>query len=356
MHLVIFPLRLLHGSSDRNSYTTALLHFALYVLPIPQPTSRLPMPQFAVDVGIFLEDLASLVPLFPQIESEVTLPFSIHSLSNLMLFMPPRYSQLSVPSYDAYLRLLTILLNHVPEVNLEGSNHKERDDSWTDFCTKKHDVDLPTNLDPKTRARLARILSPDHLCKLLQAADCSSKLLSLATYLPQLCLSWPSQVCNALDAVAISDATAFARLLYVEKISDMPLGKTFNMKPVTLMGRFLVSCFDLRLLNSSILGSLNFEHWARLLFFIDLFILLNQQMNDQEFYGTTSESQPESKLRNPLDSSQLQTFLRKLCTIVYDLDRVPAIGAHAPVARGKIDWTRLTARLKDSLVVLYCRE
>ncbi|KAF8868597.1 hypothetical protein CPB84DRAFT_1857385 [Gymnopilus junonius] len=251
-----------------------------------------------------------------------------------MLFTPPRYSQLSAPSYDAYLCLLTILLSNVPEVILEGSNDKECEDFWTDFCTKKHDVDLPTNLDSKTQARLTHILSSDHVCKLLKAADCPSKLISLATYLPRLCLSWPSQVCNVLDAVAISDATGFARLLYVEKVSDMPLGRTFIKNPVKLI------------------GSLTFEHWARLLFFTDLFILLNQQMNDREFYGTTSESQPESKLRNPLDINQLQTFLKQLCTIIYDLDRVPEIGAHAPVTKGKIDWTRLTARLKGSLVVL----
>jgi hypothetical protein len=75
-------------------------------------------------------------------------------------------------------------------------------------------------------------------------------------------------------------------------------------------------------------------------------------MNDEEFYATTSDSQPEPGLRNPLEVSQLQTFLKQLCSVVYILDRLPAMR----VSTGKIDWTQLNSRLKGSLVVLYCRE
>jgi len=252
--LLTFPLRILRGSLDRNSYMEALLHFSLYILPIPQLASVITKPlskQFAVDIGLFLEDLAFLTPLFPRIESQITLHFSIHSLSNLMLFTPPRYSQLSVSCYDAYLRLLSMLLNHLPEVILQGSN---RGSSWTNFCagTKAHVIGVPPGLDSKTQNRLDRVLSSDHICKLLTAADCPSKLLSLATYLPQFCLSWLSQVDNVLHAVATSDATRFARLLYVEKVADMSLGKTYIENPVKLIGRFFISPFHLRIFNLSI--------------------------------------------------------------------------------------------------------
>jgi hypothetical protein len=248
MQLVILPLRILHKSSDRNSYMEALLHFALYILPIPRLITRLTKPvseKFAVDIGLFLEDLESLIPFFPRIESQTTLQSSIYSLSNLMLFTPPRYSRLSTLSYDAYLRLLTILLNHVPEDILPVSKGTERKDSWTDFCTNKLANDLPTELDIKTRSRVGSILSSDHVCKLLNAADCSSKLLCLVQYLPQLCFNWPSQARNVLNAVATTDAARFARLLYVEKVSGMPLGKSSGMNPINLIGGFVVVSFNL---------------------------------------------------------------------------------------------------------------
>jgi len=94
---VIFPLRVLRGSSDRNSYIEALLQFSLYILPIPQLASLLTRPpsqKFAVDIGLFLEDLAPLAPLFPRIESQITLHFD---------------------AYLRLLRLLSMILNHLPE-------------------------------------------------------------------------------------------------------------------------------------------------------------------------------------------------------------------------------------------------
>ena len=118
----------------------------------------------------------------------------------------------------------------------------------------------------------------------------------------------------------------------------------------------LFSLFSFRILISSILGSDNFHHWAQLLFFTDLFILLNQQMNDEEFYMTTSEWQPESKPRNPLEAGQLQMFSKQLCTVVYILHWLPVAATNVTLAGWKIDWKCLTARLKDSLLTLYCRE
>jgi len=359
--LVIFPIHVLRGSVDINSYTEALLCFSLYILPIPQPASVLKrslLEKFAVDIGLFLEDLTSLAPLFPRIESQITLHFTIHSLSNLMLFTPPRYSLLSASCYDAYLRLLSMLLNHLPEVILQESNGIECGSSWTNFCagTKAPAIGAPPDLDSKTQNRLNRVLSSGHICQLLKAANCPSKLLSLATFLPQFCLSLPSQVDNALHVVATSDATRFASLLYVEKVSNMALGKTCVKNPVTLIGIFFISSLNLGYSTHPSQGSATFEHWAQLLFFTDLLMLLNLRMDDQDFYSTMSESQSKSNLCNPLETGQLQAFLMQLCTIVYTLDRLPLIKTNVPAAKGKIDWEKLNARLKDSLLVLYCRE
>ena len=361
MQLVFSPFRLLGGSSDtgRSTYAEAFFYFALHILPIPRLSSRLTkttLQQFAIDIGLFFNDLELLEPYFPRLTPQITPQFSFHCLSNIMLFTPPRYSQLSAASYDAYLHLLCILLASVPDPTRQGSDDNEQIGSWTDFSRKiDHDTAVvPTDLDTKTRTRLNSILSTEHVSKLLKAADCSSKLLSLVTHLPLLCWSWPSQSCNALNAVIMGEATPFAKTLYSEKVSDMPLGKNVAMNSIKMIG-MLISTSDSPILKHFILGSRSFEHWARLLFFTDLFMLLNQRMNDKEFY-TSSPSDLESDLHNPLGVDQFRGFLKHLCSIVYFLDRLPAVGNHAPVARGRIDWKGLTARLNGSLLTLYCRE
>ncbi|KAF8884224.1 hypothetical protein CPB84DRAFT_174092 [Gymnopilus junonius] len=306
IQLIFFPLRFLRECVDKGAYTKALVDFTAWILPIPQIASRLePLSErFAVDFSFFVEGLELLDPFLSQIIPRVTLQFGIHSLSNLMLFMHPRYPRLSTASYDAYLHLICVLVTSVPDPALPGSSGDAHHGSWTDFSRKIDNTVIPHDLDVKTRRRLNTVLSTKHIVKLLNAANCPSKLLSLATYLPFLCWLWPSQVRNAVNAVVTG---GFARTLYTAKISDIPLGKNAAVNPIKMI------------------GSESFVHWAHLLFFTDLFMLLNEQINDEEFYRTISIPERESSPWIPLEVDEFRSFLKQLCSVVYVLDRLPAL-------------------------------
>jgi ubiquitin-protein ligase E3 C len=165
----------------------------------------------------------------------------VHLVANLLAFTPPRYTKIPVAAFEAYVSLLTTILDALPVNALEPpsvssskswSNEADSDDGSTrveivESFSKREP--LP-NLDPKTLKRLQTLTSDDHLKTLLTTHTRVKD--NLFVFLVSLCIVWPGRADKVLSAVA--SGGTLVRELYRGYVRSSPLGR--DDSPGTLMG------------------------------------------------------------------------------------------------------------------------
>ena len=140
-------------------------------------------------------------------------------MANLFEFMRPRYQALPLPALDAYLYLLTDLMNALPIVSFEIKQ-------------------ILPEVDPHTKERLTTILGVDHLVSLLTASHrhiCT--LWSLSSFVLSLVTIWPDRRESVLSTLLVCTDSKLVTRLYEGFVREPPLGRDYN--PGALMGMYI---------------------------------------------------------------------------------------------------------------------
>ena len=313
---------------DSSQHLRCLEDFFASILTIPLLPNRLPFPSLTeLSSRLPFSSLNSLLPSVPKLIHVTTAESRVHLIANLSTFTPPRYSKLSSASIDAYLQLLTALLNSLPPGALEplesGSSHGS---SWmvndSDSDTESHTVVTVVNSfkkstlplpDSRTQKRLQTLPSPAHLNSLLTVSQRHPAThASLIAFFVTVNITWPMHKDRILSAVVVSTGGGFVRGLYREYVRSSPLGRDDN--PGALTGMFsdsMIFIFLTRFVDPSYSSA-----WQPLLFLADLYTQSLLTIGDDEFFSTaTSSTAP----RNPLTLDEIIVFSRKLLNIAFAL-------------------------------------
>lgn len=212
-----------------------------HILTIPLLPSRLPLTP--------LTELSSHLPLSStHLLSPYTFIGSLtneskaHLIANLMMFTPPRYSTFQHKQMDAYLLLLTFVLQSLPPNALEPQS-TSKDKSWVDEGDSDDDVihveivstfapsPMP-KLDPKTLKRLQNLPSPTHISTLLGLYSGRDKV-PLFTFCSGVCQVWPARQDKVLATISGHTGGGFVRELYRENVRSSPLGAEVDASALT---------------------------------------------------------------------------------------------------------------------------
>lgn len=168
-----------------------------------------------------------------------------HLIANLTMFTPPRYPTFQPQQLDAYLSLLTSVLQTLPPNALEPPS-TSKDKSWVDEgdsddeaihveVVSTFEASSVPKLDAKTLKRLQNLPSPAHISTLLGL--CSSKdKVALFTFCSSICQTWPARQDKVLATILGHTGGGFVRELYREHVRSSPLGAQVDASP--LAGKF----------------------------------------------------------------------------------------------------------------------
>ena len=161
----------------------------------------------------------------------------IHLISNLLAFTPPRYPKLSVESLEAYLRLLTTLLNALPARALDPPAPDSSawqplgDDSDleldADGQPDNQDAIVNIPIDPRTRKRLQSLPSPSHLSALLRRTWDTPAIIG---FVVALIAVWPSRKEEIMAALLAERGAGpvYVAQIYHTYIRDSAIGEDGN--------------------------------------------------------------------------------------------------------------------------------
>jgi ubiquitin-protein ligase E3 C len=219
-----------------------------HILSVPLLPYRLPIPA--------LTELSSKLPyssldlLLPSIPKLLVIPTEsrLHLIANLTMFTTPRYPKLSSKSLDAYIQLITVLLNSMPPGAFGRSDPESPKTSWAedDSDSENAVVDAsPTpaqaifsSLDSRTQKRLQTLPSPGHVHALLLASQrCLPAQTSIISFLSTITTMWPAQKNKVLSAVVVYTAGGLVHELYQTYVGRSPVGSEDS--PMSLIGLVL---------------------------------------------------------------------------------------------------------------------
>jgi len=235
-------------STLSSSHNQTIEPLFTHILTIPLLPSRLPLTP--------LKELSSHLPLSStHLLSPYTFVGSLsneakaHLVANLMMFTPPRYPTFQPRELDAYLLLLTSILDNLPPNALEPPS-TSKDKSWVDEGDSDDDaihvevvstfgVSPMPKLDAKTLKRLQNLPSPAHISTLLSLYSSRDKV-ALFTFCPSICQSWPARQDKVLATIAGHTSGGFVRELYREHVRSSPLGSEVDASPLTSKPNYYV--------------------------------------------------------------------------------------------------------------------
>ncbi|KZT00431.1 HECT-domain-containing protein [Laetiporus sulphureus 93-53] len=327
-----------------------LTDLVIYILTIPLLPNRLPIESLKAFTRAL--PLSSLHIVAPSIESLVSSPPlsppepKIHLLANLVMFAPPAYPKLSPAAFDAYLQLMSALMNHLPTHALEPPEKKEDARNWADGDESDEDEDaiqvsVVTSFEPKsilpeldnrTRMRLQTLPSPDHLHALLQAAQRHPSRLSLISFFFALTNVWPSRKDKVLGTVVAFNRGGLVREIYRLYVRSSPIGREDTLDKLT---------------------SPEFaDSWPPLLFLIDLYTQALLTMGDDEFFSSALGTNAP---RNPLALDEIVSFSRRLLNAAFTLYWREDLGGAVP-GLGVLQWATVRFQLAKCLQAIHARD
>ncbi|KAL0961250.1 hypothetical protein HGRIS_006212 [Hohenbuehelia grisea] len=297
------------------AYSTCLIALVSHVFTIPLLPNRIPLQSLTnLSSNLPMSSLHMIQDDVSTIIDRATPDDKVNLISNLLVFMPPRYAKLRKDSLDTYLLLLTRTINTLPVHTLAPSQLAQNgtsdislaDDSDSDSDEPRTRVAVvssfnaesvvakPSPLDARTLKRLRTIYSLGHLKALISAASSREALIG---FLLALVIGCPSEKGDILRAVLDCTGGGLIRELYRFQVRACPLGKDTDM--------------------STLSAQTNASSWPPLILLVDVYNQTLLTMGDDEFFGTsvTSTSAP----RNPLSLDELTTFSRQLLNIAFTL-------------------------------------
>jgi ubiquitin-protein ligase E3 C len=163
----------------------------------------------------------------------------LHFLANITTFAAPRYPKFAASILDAYLTLLTTLMNGIPpgiakakqtgNTTIEQPMDVDSDDEEVSRPLPRAITSHPSppfNLDTRTVTRLKSIVSSSHLQGLMSASyQKSTDRRTLIVFTLALSNTWPSHRNQIWDAVSLSSGQRFVREIYRQFVRASPLGK-----------------------------------------------------------------------------------------------------------------------------------
>ncbi|KAA1475594.1 HECT-domain-containing protein [Dentipellis sp. KUC8613] len=309
--LHIFPLSNF-SSSHPGPYSQALAQTFLHLLTLPLLPNRLPLASLSeLSARLPFSSVSIIAAFVPDLVSTSSTEGKIHLIANLIAFMPPRYAKLSAASLEAYLSLLSALMNSLPTHALEppspgsaASKGKRALDSDSDSDSEagpELETTAPApvlpQLDSRTLKRLQTLPSISHISMLSAASQRHAATRPrLYDFLFALCTVWPARVDGVLGALVASTGGGLVRELYRGYVRTSPLGRDDNA--------------------SALMDPAYASQWPALLLLTDLYHQTLLTMGDDEFFGTARDA---GAARNPLTLDELISFSRKLLNIAFTL-------------------------------------
>ncbi|KAG8214281.1 HECT-domain-containing protein [Butyriboletus roseoflavus] len=336
--LLYLPLTNLSSSSE--SFARSFRGLVSHIFALPLLPYRIPLTSLSELSGqLPLTNLHVLSSCIPDIISVTSTPSQINIIANLLAFTPPRYTTLPVSSLQAYLQLLSVVLNVLPPHALEPPLPQDSlPKSWADDSDS--DSERPVNiiasrsalptLDSRTRKRLQILPSQDHLNSFLRAAQQHPELLSdLVSMLFSLNLVWPSRKDKVLTTLLLYGGGGLVREIYREYVRATPLGRDENL--------------------SSLMDPSLGSYWPPLLLHTDLYTQSLLTMGDDEFFSGS---------RNTLTLNELIPFSRTLFNIAFTLywreDQAKVQEATAPGLN--LSWEGVRDRITKCLQAIHARD
>jgi ubiquitin-protein ligase E3 C len=216
-------------------YTQAFTSLFFSILPVPLLPNRIPLPSVTkLSSGLPLASFDVLLPIIPSLASLHT-DSAIHVLANLLAFTPPRYRKLRPDALDAYLALLTTLLNSLPTNALDSEGNSPS--AWTVWPSNDSDSEddephlsrverftpqvPPPVLDSRTIKWISILPTQSHLTSLFHHPNRAR----LAAFMLALTTAWPAKKEAVLTISVAYNSSGLVRELYRLHVRSSVLGR-----------------------------------------------------------------------------------------------------------------------------------
>ncbi|KZT44623.1 ubiquitin protein ligase [Sistotremastrum suecicum HHB10207 ss-3] len=347
--LALSPLSTFSNPSD---FANCLIQFLGHVLTVPLIPNRLPLPSvtyLAIHLPISRLDqlpLPEFLTSFPSLESRA------HLIANLSTFAYPRFSKVSGPVIQAYLSLISGLMETLPlgcfeiekakKADRWGAEEPDTDDDEIPVAVQVTSFELTPSiaslrLDQRTLNRLQAIQSPAHLQPLLAASSKHpSTRIALCNFILNLCDLMPSKRNNVLGSMAATGSGGLIREIYRGWVRVAPLGKDESTRTWS----------DPQLTPS----------WVTLLILTELFNHILLTMGDDEFFASAAPN--ATGARNPLTLDEVVAFSRQLLNVVFALfTELDQRGLQQQGIRGlRMTWEMIRERGTQCLQAIHSRD
>ncbi|KDQ20978.1 hypothetical protein BOTBODRAFT_26989 [Botryobasidium botryosum FD-172 SS1] len=369
-----------------SQFATVLTQFYTYILSLPLVPNRLPIPSVTyLAANLQLQHLQLLDgnALILALDATSVEP-KIHLMANLLTFVPVRIPTLASSALNAYLELLTAIMDGLPVGALEPqaspSSAAGIAPAWSDSESDSEEEEEPSTsgpsrfprtaggpakapvappplpvLDARTQTRLQVLVGPAHLTALLAATarstDARSRLIS---FFLSLWAVWPAKKDDVLGLITGGGAGgALVKEVWRGWVRGSPLGKEQNAEGKAVSDTLMDPSFA--------------SSWPPVIFLAELYTHALLTMGDDEFFSSantalTLASAPGAaamiKTRNPLTLDELTALSRQLIHLVFPLywreDQVDVKQRSVPGVRMR--WEGVRERITRCLKAIHLRD
>ncbi|KAJ3505966.1 hypothetical protein NLJ89_g7135 [Agrocybe chaxingu] len=399
LSLITLPLSTFSSTSPQ--YISIFARILAYILSVPLLPNRLPLDELSKFIArLPLSRFHLFQPHLHELEAELEKKAKmdegiskVHLAATLYTVFSAQYKALLGPALETYLDLSTLLLKEFP-VGILCESNPEKKGATTDKGTSVYEpssedeegvppTPLPQSLvlDPKTLARLHKIVSPAQLSSLFSATRSTPNLFPhLISYLFALKQAWTRGGSKYSVSIAGTRAGVRASGKKTKKGNRAEVEVLRTILASSGSGGGLVRDLYTELVRTAPIGKdeggadvldpANASHYQPLLLFTDLYSQALLTMGDDEFFGTSSQIVPSSSSellgasasatvpRNPLTLEELVSFSKQLLNIAFILywKGDPTFAGTYVSAEVRCTWEEVREKVTKCLLAVHARD